>query len=425
MKLIKYKGLKFKITFIVLIILITICFMLTYTSICKNKGNTSLAISTLEDSALEMEKVIASENISSNIIDKQIDNENIYSYEINKEENISSSSTFSSEFIAEEAEPSIKITELAVQLEPIHSTLVQSQINFRNMQLSFMIIMIFLGGTITYIFISKFLTPLTKMTNVIENINHNNLNEEIQLPKQKDEIYRLSKSFNEMLSRIRKSFELEKNFSASASHELKTPLAIMKSSIQVLRLSDKPTIEEYEESINIIEKNVENLIDIVNNLLLLTSNDIGLFEKVNVLEITNNIISSYNTDLYKRKIIIENNLKPMFINSNKALIKCILENIITNAIKYNKENGKIIINALEEEEHFTFTIEDTGIGISKKNIQNVFNPFYREDESRCNEIKGNGLGLSLVKNIIDKINGNIFIESEKNIGTKVTFFLKK
>lgn len=287
------------------------------------------------------------------------------------------------------------------------------------MQITFMVIIVILGGIITYIILSKFLNPLTKMTNVIENINHNNLDEEIKLPKSNDEIYRLSKSFNDMLDRIKSSFEMEKNFSASASHELKTPLAIMKSSIQVLKLSDKPTIEEYEENIEIMEENIEKLIDIVNNLLLLTSNNIGLVEKIDIKEIIDKIILNYNNELENKNIKVINNIESCTINNNKSLINCVFENIINNAIKYNKNNGQISINLEKEKNNFKFIIEDTGIGICENNINNIFEPFFREDTSRSKEIKGNGLGLSLVKNILEKINGNILVESEKQKGTKV------
>ena len=100
-------------------------------------------------------------------------------------------------------------------------------------------------------------------------------------------------------------------------------------------------------------------------------------------------------------------------------------NIISNAIKYNKPYGRIDIDFKDEKDYIKFIIKDTGIGISKDNLQNIFNPFFREDISRSKDINGNGLGLSLVKNILEKINGNILIESEKNLGTEVLLILKK
>ncbi len=414
--------LKFKITFLVLSILILICGMLTYTSIYKNKGETNIAIKKLETSSIALEKAIVSNNfqISSDLeisipINEELESDISYSTEMYEDEN-SDGNTDTNERLASVTSPANYVK---IGMEPIHTALVDSQANFKNMQITFMIIMVVLGSIITYIILSKFLNPLTKMTNIIENINHNNLDEEIALPKSNDEIYRLSKSFNDMLLRIKNSFEMEKNFSASASHELKTPLSIMKSSIQVLKLNDKPTIEEYEENIEIIEENVEKLIDIVNNLLLLTSNNIGLVEKVDIKQVIDKILLNYSQDLQNKNITINSNLDNCIINSNKAFINCIFENIISNAIKYNKDNGNITISLQKQENNFTFVIEDTGIGISKENLDNIFEPFFREDVSRSKEIKGNGLGLSLVKNIIEKINGNILIESEKEKGTKV------
>ena len=421
MKFKKNVTLKFKVTLLVLIILVSVCTMLTYTSIYKNKGNTNLAIQMLESS-----DIIENNTQNELRIEFNDDQKEVILEDENKNDQNTSIYSITNDTSIEVKEPITEITSyIKVNIEPVKTTLAVSQDNFKNMQIMFMVVAVSLGSIITYLILSKFLNPLTKMANIIENINHNNLDEEIVLPKSKDEIYKLSKSFNDMLLRIKKSFEMEKNFSASASHELKTPLSIMKSSIQVLKLSDNPTIEEYEENIEVIEENIEKLIDIVNNLLLLTSSDTGLFEKINIKDVTDKIILDYKNDLNSKNINIVNNIQGCNINSNKSLINCVFENIISNAIKYNKPYGRIDIDFKDEKDYIKFIIKDTGIGISKDNLQNIFNPFFREDISRSKDINGNGLGLSLVKNILEKINGNILIESEKNLGTEVLLILKK
>ncbi len=421
MKFKKNVTLKFKVTLLVLIILVSVCTMLTYTSIYKNKGNTNLAIQMLESS-----DIIENNTQNELRIEFNDDQKEVILEDENKNDQNTSIYSITNDTNIEVKEPITEITSyIKVNIEPVKTTLAVSQDNFKNMQIMFMVVAVSLGSIITYLILSKFLNPLTKMANIIENINHNNLDEEIVLPKSKDEIYKLSKSFNDMLLRIKKSFEMEKNFSASASHELKTPLSIMKSSIQVLKLSDKPTIEEYEENIEVIEENIEKLIDIVNSLLLLTSSDTGLFEKINIKDVTDKIILDYKNDLNSKNINIVNNIQGCNINSNKSLINCVFENIISNAIKYNKPYGRIDIDFKDEKDYIKFIIKDTGIGISKDNLKNIFNPFFREDISRSKDINGNGLGLSLVKNILEKINGNILIESEKNLGTEVLLILKK
>lgn len=421
MKFKKNVTLKFKVTLLVLIILVSVCTMLTYTSIYKNKGNTNLAIQMLESS-----DIIENNTQNELRIEFNDDQKEVILEDENKNDQNTSIYSITSDTNIEVKEPITEITSyIKVNIEPVKTTLAVSQDNFKNMQIMFMVVAVSLGSIITYLILSKFLNPLTKMANIIENINHNNLDEEIVLPKSKDEIYKLSKSFNDMLLRIKKSFEMEKNFSASASHELKTPLSIMKSSIQVLKLSDNPTIEEYEENIEVIEENIEKLIDIVNSLLLLTSSDTGLFEKINIKDVTDKIILDYTNDLNSKDINVVNNIQECNINSNKALINCVFENIISNAIKYNKPYGRIDIDFKDEKDYIKFIIKDTGIGISKDNLQNIFNPFFREDISRSKDINGNGLGLSLVKNILEKINGNILIESEKDLGTEVLLILKK
>ncbi len=248
MKFKKNVTLKFKVTLLVLIILVSVCTMLTYTSIYKNKGNTNLAIQMLESS-----DIIENNTQNELRIEFNDDQKEVILEDENKNDQNTSIYSITNDTSIEVKEPITEITSyIKVNIEPVKTTLAVSQDNFKNMQIMFMVVAVSLGSIITYLILSKFLNPLTKMANIIENINHNNLDEEIVLPKSKDEIYKLSKSFNDMLLRIKKSFEMEKNFSASASHELKTPLSIMKSSIQVLKLSDKPTIEEYEENIESI-----------------------------------------------------------------------------------------------------------------------------------------------------------------------------
>ncbi len=198
MKFKKSFTLKFKVTLLVLTILVSVCAMLTYTSIYKNKGNTNLAIQMLEASDI-IENDTQKEGTSE---EKNINDVNTDIYHISK--------GMSSKVI-KDANTEI-IPYFKVNIEPIKTTLAISQDNFKNMQIMFMIIAVSLGSIITYFILSKFLNPLTKMANIIENINHNNLDEEIALPKSKDEIYKLSKSFNDMLLRIKNLLKWKKTF---------------------------------------------------------------------------------------------------------------------------------------------------------------------------------------------------------------------
>ncbi|MGL4911182.1 MAG: sensor histidine kinase, partial [Romboutsia sp.] len=230
-------------------------------------------------------------------------------------------------------------------------------------------------------------------------------------------------SFNTMLKRLKSSFEIQKNFSYNAAHELKTPLTVIKSSIDVLELDDNPTIDDYKENVSIVKESTTELIQIVEQLLALSSNEKINKEKTDLKKVILDCLQDYNEDINSKDIEIVTNLDDVEINSNFILLKRIVSNILSNAIKYNNKNGSIVIEILKDINNATVKISDTGIGISKENIDYIFNTFYRVDESRSKQIDGNGLGLSIVKVSLEKLGGYIEVDSTLEVGTDVAIRL--
>jgi len=278
------------------------------------------------------------------------------------------------------------------------------------------LIIVLLGTALSYIIAGKTLKPLNNLAGDIEKIDENNLNGYIELSPNGDEVARLTKSFNNMLMKLDSAFQAKKLFASNAAHELKTPLTNILTNIEVMQMDEKPGIDDYEEVIDITKENVERLTVLVQDLLRFNSNqDDGIYESIRTNELFEKIVSDLSGYINEKdiKVTIDGDID---ICGEKILLERAFFNLIQNAVKYNKDNGEVKIYA----EGDTITIKDNGIGIPLESLPFIFDPFYCVDKSRSRRLGGNGLGLSISKQIFDKFNMEITILSEINKGTKVT-----
>ncbi len=224
------------------------------------------------------------------------------------------------------------------------------------------------------------------------------------------------------LKPIEKMLEDQKIFVASASHELRTPLANLKTALEVtLMMGPIP----YKKIKDLLESNLEDvntLEKLANSLLLVEkfSNDIdrNSFQEVRLDKIILDSVSRFTKQADKKKISIKHQLEQVVLVGNEEALREMVDNLLENSIKYNKDKGKIYINLTSNNNHLTFTIKDTGIGIEKNDFNKIFERFYRADNSRSKTItKGYGLGLSIVNEIIKQHHGQILVESTINMGT--------
>ena len=271
-------------------------------------------------------------------------------------------------------------------------------------------ILLFVG----YRLINAIIWPMKEIIFSVKNIN--DINKRVYLPKNEDEFHELAKTFNELLDNLQKSYEKIKRFNANVSHELKTPLTVIQAEIEIALKKDRK-INEYKETFLSIQEEVESMKKIIDSLLILTKSKNIPKENIRVDKILMNVIKEKNT-----KNIILQKLEPIEMKANENLIKLAFSNILDNAIKYTPPS-KMIKISLEKNSHIVCRVEDEGVGIKKENIDKVFEPFFREDNSHSKEIEGYGLGLSLVRWIVEAHNGDIKIESEKESGTSVIITL--
>ncbi|WP_186758112.1 sensor histidine kinase [Echinicola salinicaeni] len=277
-------------------------------------------------------------------------------------------------------------------------------------------------------FISRYLAgksiaPITSIINTTNSITKNNLAERVPLPSNKDELFELSTSINNLLDRIGEAIEREKQFTSDASHELRTPLSALRGTLEVL-VRKKRNIEDYEEKIYDSLQEVDRMSKIVEQLLFLARNDLNQAlngqGKMAVAVMLDEILGRYQAEIKNKQISISMDsdqsgdyLVPYYYGN------LILDNLISNAIKYSKDKGKINISIKKEGGQCHCYIKDDGIGIKEDDLPVIFNPFFRSQPLAHKEINGNGLGLSIVKKATEAIHAKIDIHSKYEEGTWV------
>lgn len=266
----------------------------------------------------------------------------------------------------------------------------------------------------------RLLAPIISMTKTVQEISFNHLNRRIDVSGSKNELKDLARTFNEMLDRIQKSVDLQNRFVSDASHELRTPISVIQGYANLLARWGKDDRSVLEESISALQSEAENMNHLIEELLFLARDDSGnlkvTIENFKLSEVIKEIL--YETDMIDKnhQFISEKN-EEFFIQADKKLLKEAIRIIIDNSIKYTPQGGTVKLNCYHKNNKGIISIEDTGIGISKTDLPNIFTRFYRADESRTKEKGGTGLGLTIAKRIIDNHQGKINVWSEINEGT--------
>lgn len=270
--------------------------------------------------------------------------------------------------------------------------------------------------------IDKLLLPIQKLTKATHDISISDFSKNIPLPKENDEIKELVISFNKMLKRLREGVERLDRFNSDVSHELKTPLTVIKGEIEItLKRAREP--EVYQESMRTILNQSQQIQNIVEQLLMLTkySKDTieESFEICSLDSILLTVIDKFEGQLKEKNLhLIIEKIEPLSINANRLLIESIFSNLLDNAIKYTPAHKKITLS-LYRDKSICFSIKDEGIGISPEHLSKITDRFYRVDVSRNKKIKGFGLGLSIVKNGVELHGGKLIIRSVENEGLMV------
>ena len=289
-------------------------------------------------------------------------------------------------------------------------------------------IIILLSSVCTYFLTKKTLTPLQKLTSEVSQIQAQNLSTQLAVPNSKDEIAQLTSSFNEMLARLDNAFSTQKQFSANAAHELRTPLAVLQTNLEVFEKKQKPEMVEYQQLFTMIKEQTARLSQLVGTLLDMTNlKSVPRTDHVSLEELVDEVFcdldpvaekagisihfddsssQDWHTDVHTPDAsALNNNIRN--ITGSYVLLYRAVYNLVENAIKYNRPNGSVTVSVKEKNGQAMILVKDTGIGISPENQKKIFDPFFRVDKSRSRAMGGAGLGLALVDSIAREHGGSV------------------
>lgn len=274
------------------------------------------------------------------------------------------------------------------------------------------------GGIISYFLSGKFLEPLDKFSNQIEQIQLKNITDYEVKENPIKEFQKLTKSFNQMLERLNESYKNEREFTARAAHELRTPLTIINSQIDLFE-EENMDEDEIKNLVTMIKNESDRLSKLVTSLLDLSElRSVTRNEKIELSSLIEEAIQDLSFISDKKNINIENICQEIYIEGSDLLIYRVFYNLIENAIKYNNNNGFVKIYSKKNKDFAEIYVEDSGIGIANSEKENIFKAFYR---IKANEEIGSGLGLSLVKETIKLHRGKIkILDKEKGSLIKVS-----
>jgi signal transduction histidine kinase len=289
-------------------------------------------------------------------------------------------------------------------------------------------ITILIIGLGSVLIVRKSLRPLEKMARDIDGIQVDRTLAALEVPGTNDEISRVAKSFNALILRIGALIDTQRNFLLDASHELKTPLTVIQTEIEMLLMKPNLTAKEQEnlqQLLSEVEYASKLAIDLI-YLSKLESSTIAEMVPVNLAAILEEVVSHFFPIAKRKNISLRvKHESDLIINSDSNLLRRALSNVIDNAIKFSRSGGEVWVTGRHDREssNAIVIVEDKGEGMSREDLPRIFDKFYRTRTARSMDEKGSGLGLSIAKRIVEQHGGRIEIESEPNVGTTVGIIL--
>lgn len=270
--------------------------------------------------------------------------------------------------------------------------------------------------------------PISAMSGVAGDISATHLSRRIDPEQVPSELRELAGVLNEMFSRLEAAFQQQIRFTADASHELRTPLAVIHTHTQ-LALSRERSAEEYKKTLATCFRASTRMKGLVDSLLLLAGADAGRLslehERFDLKDVVEDCVLMVSTMAAERNIAVSAELQPAEVVGDAARVGQVVTNLLTNAIRYNREGGTVRVTVVAEGQEAVVRVEDTGVGIPEEHQGHVFERFYRVDAARSREAGGNGLGLAICKSIVEAHGGRIEVQSSAGEGTTFTVRLPR
>lgn len=297
--------------------------------------------------------------------------------------------------------------------------------DYKRNSLIITVLLALLGGVVTYFISGHALRPIREFSDKIEEVQAQNLSDSRIEENNVKELNQLGISYNKMLERLSEAFEIQRQFTANAAHELRTPLALMQVQLDLYNSASHPGNDaDTLQTIKMITEQNDKLNRMVKTLLDMSElQTVGRDDKIILDAIVEEVLADLEPLAVEKNIKLIGKCEDATMIGSDILIYRLVYNLVENAIKYNHPLGQVTVTAYQRNKHVYLSVEDTGSGIPKELRERVFEPFFRVDKSRSRELGGVGLGLAFVREIVRVHDGSICIKSGKTGGTifEVTF----
>lgn len=294
--------------------------------------------------------------------------------------------------------------------------------------LGILLVVIVAGSCVAYFLIGHYTKPVQQLSAHMKEMSPNTLSDSIEIEGGGEEIQELVKSFNQMTEQLDEAFAMQRRFSASAAHELRTPIAVLRTKIDVFK-KKKREQHEYDELVDTMETYIDRLSSIITDLLeFAETSELGEVEDVSLDSVVKTVVDDLESVAQNNMVNVQVDIQSkaqseaqaFIVKGNTNLLYRALYNLVENAIRYNNEEGSVNITLETKGQEGVIIIADTGVGIAPEQRELVFEPFYRVNKSRSREFGGAGIGLSLVKTILKRHGASITVSENNPQGSVFT-----
>lgn len=294
--------------------------------------------------------------------------------------------------------------------------------------LGILLFVIVAGSCTAYFLVGHYTKPIQQLSVRMKEISPNTLSDSIEIEGGGEEIQELVKSFNQMTEQLDEAFAMQRRFSASAAHELRTPIAVLRTKLDVFK-KKKREQREYDELVDTMETYIDRLSSIITDLLeFAETSELGEVEDVSLDSVIKTVVDDLESVAQNNMVNVQIDVQPkaqseaqtFIVKGNTNLLYRALYNLVENAIRYNNEEGSVNITLETRGQEGVIIIADTGVGIAPEQRELVFEPFYRVNKSRSREFGGAGIGLSLVKTILKRHGASITVSENNPQGSVFT-----
>ena len=288
-----------------------------------------------------------------------------------------------------------------------------------------LVFVIIAGSCAAYLLAGHYTKPIKQLSSHMRELAPDSLSRPIEVESGGEEIQELVKSFNQMTGQLSEAFAMQSRFSVSAAHELRTPLAVLRTRLDVFKKKEREQ-KEYDELVQTMETYVDRLSSLISNLLELTeTGELPEVEDVSLDSVIRTVVKDLEPVAHEYEVKIHTDIEPLTVRGNASLLYRALYNLVENAIRYNEKEGSISIDLKNQDTAGMVKIADTGVGIAPEARELIFEPFYRVNKSRSREFGGAGIGLSLVKAILKRHGAFIAVDANEPQGSVFTITFPK